>query len=278
MVERALGVEYEETVVGFERLSDLDHAVCVGVDWFGQGDRDDVVAESGVQRGDRLQASEVDTIGSMGAVDLDDVIAEAGPDGDAADVTAVVIDAWFVGCLVRAKGDRAIGETNDVDLGVGVRVCHRWQATRLCWPEDEFACSRRHRWIREQRSVGLVGDQHVGVVIGRCFVADHERLITSAAPDVQQAVNVVECAGEERWRFAEFDTHISVVRDVDAVVAVAQVQIGRCRGALDVCDVVAIAEHEVQCLDAVVTNAGQPILVQMDRAIEVVCNVCGFKH
>ena len=165
MIVRTLSVQDERPVFAFVKC-----------------DGDGVVAKAGVQRGDGGETLDIIAGAGVGAVDRDFVVAEAGPDGYAADVVAGVSAAQIVDevVLVGAEGDCAVGQTNDVDLAVGVREGVVWIVAGA-----EFAVAIWHVAILAKSGVGVVRDENVGLGRGRGFVTDHERLASRTAADVQ---------------------------------------------------------------------------------------------
>ena len=225
-----------------------------------------VVTETSVHGRDRPQAV-VDAAGALvRAVDLEQVGAEAGPDGDAADVVACALGAFAVLGQISAEGDRAFGKTDDVDLGVGVRqgsdVGRTWHGGIEGRSRTVEASTRRvvlrdrHRGVgahdRAGCIAGRVGHQHVVAIEGG-FVADHERLAARATSDVEATVDVVDGAGQEVGRRVLVEC--SLVADVDAIVAFTQAQVRGRRSSLDVGDVVTLAQVQVQDIEAVVVDA-----------------------
>ena len=183
---------------------------------------DRVVAQPGVQRRDGTHARP-----HAGAVDPDRVVAEAAPDrhavGEAAGRIGAIGNRALRG-VVPAEGIVAAGQAADRHLGRG----------RL------EAC-------------GLVGDHDVAVVQRTGFVAHHQQRAPGSGIDVQAAGEVVQVAGQESGSRIEAD--VRGRGNVDAVVAVAQRDVGRRRRATDIQHVVALAQHEVQVLDFVVVDS-----------------------
>ena len=216
-VAAALGVEDEEPVaLRVERYRDV------------------VVAEAGAEHRRGALAGTL-----VGAVDVDGIAAGAGPDADA-----------FVEIAVRAvrlKGDAALGQAGDEDLGAARQSEGRGPRKR-------------------------VRDHHVGVADDGGLVADHQFVAAGARVDVEGAAQVVQVAGQEIEAGRTGVIEVGVGRHIDPlgrrrIAAAVEPEVGRrdgargaeaCAagaGALDVEDVVARAEIDVDLLEAVVVDA-----------------------
>ena len=120
-------------------------------------------------------------------------------------------------------------------------------------PAIQMSAFGARRGSRSQRGRADVGDQHVAVAGARHLVADHQRVAAGAEVEVERAGDRVEVAAQVvRPRV---DADVREVRHVDALVAVVERHVGDRQRALDVEHVVALAERDVERLEAVVVDA-----------------------
>ena len=183
-----------------------------------------IVAQAGVQAGRGANAA-LDLGAEEGAVDVEAVVAEAAPDPD------TVREVAGPG---GAEADRALGQADEVDLTpVGQHL--------VALAGAHVGVGLEHR-----RVCRAVGDDAV-------LVADHQLVAALAGLDVQVAEEIVQVAAQVLGVRAQVEG--GGRGDVDALVARAQVEEGVGRRALDVEDVVARAQQDVQGVDAVVVDA-----------------------
>ena len=209
----------------------------VGVDRAVAGPQVGVEVEHVLVRALRVEHEEA--VRTRLQVDGDVVVAEAGVQpGDG---------AYARGAVGRLDEDRVGAEARPDADAVGEAACRR--VRQVAGREAAHADALAGRALAGDR--GRVGRR--AVTAAAALVGDEQRVAARAGVDVELAVDVVQRAGQELGLADDADR--SLVGDVDAVIAGAEVQVRRGHCAADVEHVVAGAREDVEGLEADVGDA-----------------------